>query len=151
MLASHGTPGARAAESYAIARAAHGRGRLVHLYVVPDFWGGMKGDDWLNSPRARNDFGEYLEGELTREAEAEISRVKQKAAAAGVKDTAVRLMHGRPAECLLRVAEEEGVDMVVMGAPRPKGMAGYRSRMALEPLVRGLSVPLIVVPIEAAS
>jgi hypothetical protein len=32
----------------------------------------------------------------------------------------------------------------VIGPPRPKGTPGYRSRMDLEKLARGLRVPLLV-------
>ncbi|MBI3917985.1 MAG: hypothetical protein HY322_13365 [Betaproteobacteria bacterium] len=42
LLASHGTPGARAAESIALALAMPGA-TLFHLTVVPDFWRGMPG------------------------------------------------------------------------------------------------------------
>jgi len=34
----------------------------------------------------------------------------------------------------------------VIGAPRPRGHAGLRSRMDLETLVRGLGIPLVVIP-----
>lgn len=48
LLASHGTPGARAAERAAFDLCA-ADGRLCHLVIVPDFWKGMLGDDWLNN------------------------------------------------------------------------------------------------------
>jgi hypothetical protein len=48
LLASHGTPGARAAEAAAFDLCAQ-EGRVHHLVVVPDFWKGMLGDDWLNN------------------------------------------------------------------------------------------------------
>jgi nucleotide-binding universal stress UspA family protein len=37
-------------------------------------------------------------------------------------------------------------DLVVIGSPRPTGVRGLRSRMQLEALVRGLAVPLLIVP-----
>jgi hypothetical protein len=35
---------------------------------------------------------------------------------------------------------------VVIGAPRPKGVSGLRSRLRLEPLLGTLRVPLLVAP-----
>jgi hypothetical protein len=67
LVASHGTDGARAAETLALASCAPGA-TLHHLYVVPDLWRGMMGDDWLNNVRTRIRFGDYLEGELASEA-----------------------------------------------------------------------------------
>lgn len=48
LCASHGTEGARAAEDQALGFC-HSDVTLHHLIVVPDFWKGMMGDDWLNN------------------------------------------------------------------------------------------------------
>jgi hypothetical protein len=37
-------------------------------------------------------------------------------------------------------------DLVVIGAPRPAGSRGLRSRMQVETLMRGLAAPLLIVP-----
>jgi hypothetical protein len=37
-------------------------------------------------------------------------------------------------------------DIVVIGAPRPKGSPGLRSRMRVEKLAGALGAPLLVVP-----
>ena len=147
VLASHGTPGARAAEAAALKLAAREGAEVVHLYVVPDFWRGMRGDDWLNNAATQETFGDYLEGALEAEARAELARLKEEAQAAGVRLRS-RAMFGRPADCLLRVAAEEGGDLAIIGAPRKKGEAGYSSRMKLEALARGLAMPLMIVPRE---
>lgn len=145
LLASHGTPGARAAEKAALEKAAHTGAEIVHLYVVPDFWAGMKGDDWLNSPPARNAFGDYLEQELERETEAEIDRLGRAAQEKSVPLTS-HVLNGKPADCLLRLAAHCYPDLVVIGAPRKKGEPGYSSRMKLQPLVQSLGCPLLIVP-----
>ena len=144
LLASHGTPGARCAEALAVAQAASGA-TLHHLFVVPDFWRGMMGDDWLNNARTRIRFADYLEGELGREADACLERVAAACTAAGLGHVPV-LRQGDPAECLLAAASEFGCDLVVVGMPRPRGEDGLRSRLALETLVRGLDVPLLIAP-----
>lgn len=145
LLASHGTPGARIAEELALEKAARAGAEMVHLYVVPDFWAGMKGDDWLNSPPARNAFGDYLEQELAREAETVINRINQVAQEMGVRLT-THVLNGKPADCLLRLAADCAPDLVIIGAPRKKGEPGYSSRMKLKPLLQSLGCPLLIVP-----
>ena len=144
LLASHGTPGARAAETLALAYCAPGA-TLHHLYVVPTLWRDMMGDDWLNNVRTRIRFGNYLEGELGREADACLDRIADACATAGLVHQLL-LRQGEPAECLLEAVAETACDLVVVGMPRPRGESGLRSRLAIEPLLRGLRVPLMITP-----
>ena len=144
LLASHGTAGARAAEALALGTCSP-ESTLHHIYVVPDLWRGMMGDDWLNNARTRIRFADYLEGELGREADACLERVAAACTAAGLGHVPV-LRQGDPAECLLAAARESGCDLVVVGTPRPRGEDGLRSRLAIETLVRGLDVPLLIAP-----
>jgi nucleotide-binding universal stress UspA family protein len=144
LVASHGTPGARAAEALALSLCVPG-GTLHHLLVVPDFWRGMMGDDWLNNVRTRIAFGEYLEGQIGREVAEELGRVEQDAAARGLGYRS-EVRQGRPADCLLAFCREIACDLVVIGAPRPKGAQGLRSRLDLEIATRGLPVPLLIAP-----
>lgn len=144
LLASHGTPGAQAAEHLAMDLCGPGA-VLHHLVVVPDLWRGMMGDDWLNSGRVRVDFGEYLEGELSREVRDHQERLAAAAAERGL-DYRPDVRQGNPAECLLTYAREVDCELVVIGAPREKGTPGLRSRLDLETLIRGLRLPLLVAP-----
>jgi nucleotide-binding universal stress UspA family protein len=144
LLASHATAGARAAEALAIGLCEAG-GVLHHLYVVPDFWKGMLGDDWLNNAVTRDRFGKYLEGQLGQEIDAARERVAGDAASHGLQ-YAFEFRVGRPADHLLEVARTISPDVVIIGSPRPRGMSGLRSRMDLDSLVRGLPVPLVIAP-----
>ena len=144
LLASHGTSGARAAEVVARGLCAPG-GTLHHLLVVPDLWRGMMGDDWLNSVRTRIAFGDYLEGQLGREVAEEVARIAEQTRTLGL-DYRPEVRQGRPVECLLAFSREVACDLVVIGAPRPKGTPGLRSRLDLELAARGLSVPLLIIP-----
>jgi nucleotide-binding universal stress UspA family protein len=144
LLASHGTPGARAAEALALSLCAPG-GTLHHLLVVPDLWKGMMGDDWLNNARTRIRFGDYLEAQLGREVEEQLQRVEREAAARGVVHHA-EVRQGKPADCLVAFAAQVACGLVVIGAPRPKGEPGLRSRLDLETAVRGLRSPLLIAP-----
>lgn len=144
LLASHGTPGARAAEGVALELCAPG-GRLHHLVVIPDFWRGMLGDDWLNNAAVHTRFGRYVENQLEREIVEHAAEVEAQAKHYDlVYSCEMRL--GRPAECLAAAAAAGDYDLVVAGSPRPKGAPGYRSRLAVEALVKTLKTSLLVVP-----
>ena len=120
-------------------------GRLSQLVVVPDFWQGMMGDDWLNNAATRDAYGRHVERQLEREIEAEVARVRAQAEQRGLRYER-RVVLGKPAECLLEAVAMLEAELVVIGSPRPAGARGLRSRMQVEKLVRGLAVPLLIVP-----
>ncbi len=145
ILASHATPGARAAEDAAFELCAETGASLYHLLVVPDFWKDMMGDDWLNNASTQIIYGNYLENQLVQEVADEIERLSKRAKQGGIAYTDdVRL--GKPALCLLEACENGDFDLCVIGSPRPKGAEGYRSRMDLKPLTQSLPVRLLIVP-----
>jgi nucleotide-binding universal stress UspA family protein len=144
LLASHGTPGAQAAEQVALGLLASGA-RLSQLVVVPDLWKGMMGDDWLNNASTRDVFGRHVERQLEREIAEEVARVRAQADARGLRYE-VRTELGKPAQCLIEFAAGLRPDLVVIGSPRPRGVRGIRSRMDLEALVRALAAPLLIAP-----
>ncbi|MCC6657211.1 MAG: universal stress protein [Rhodocyclaceae bacterium] len=143
LLAHHGTDGAKRAEAQAFALASPGVTRIVHLYVVPEFWAGMQGDDWLNNAWTRDAFAVHVERQLDAEATAEVDALAARCMARGLSCGSL-VRFGEPAECLLAAAREVKPELVVIGPPRPKGAPGYRSRMDLEKLARGLAAPLLV-------
>jgi nucleotide-binding universal stress UspA family protein len=145
LVASHGTAGARMAEQAAIDFSLEYSATLHHLLVVPDFWKGMMGDDWLNNAVTQSRFGDYVESQLARDAADETERFAKTCEQAGIPySNTVRL--GKPAACLIEAVEKDKFDIVVIGSPRPKGSPGYRSRMDLELLARSLTIPLLTVP-----
>lgn len=131
------------AEVLALDIAVPGQTLIVHLLVVPDFWAGMQGDDWLNNASTRDAFGSYVEGLLEQDVAQQLRALEGRCAERGIAYKSI-MRHGDPAECLLETAAQEGASMVLIGPPRLKGTPGYRSRMDLEPLVRKLTVPLII-------
>lgn len=147
LLASHGSPGGRAAEKVALQSAAAGA-TLHHLVVVPDFWKGMQGDDWLNNASTRDVFARHVETTLEREVRAEMARVEKAARKRRLKYRPEMVL-GDPVDCLLNTARRVRPDLVVAGAPRPKGRTGLRSRLVTEELLRELRAPLLVVPYPA--
>ncbi len=144
LLASHGTEGALAAERMAMSMC-HQGSKLYHLIVVPTFWQGMTGDDWLNNGVTRDRFRRYLESEIGREVDEHCDRVSQFAEENDLEYTS-EIVLGEPDECLINSSKKETYDLVIMGSPRPKGKKGLRSRMKTDSLARSLNIPLLIVP-----
>ncbi len=143
LLAFHGTKGAQRAVELALALAVPKATRITHLLVVPDFWDGMQGDDWLNNSSTRDTFARHLENMLDQDSRAVIEELRDACGSRGLDYEPV-LRYGDPADCLLEALAAQPVDLVVIGPPRPKGTQGLRSRMDLDKLARGLTVPLLV-------
>jgi len=144
LLASHGTDGARAAEKAALALCPAG-GTLHHLIVVPDFWKGMMGDDWLNNAMTQDAYGRYVESQLEDEILSHVRRLQKLATKRRIRYRTDMVL-GKPTDCLIERAKRAGLNLVVMGSPRPRGKAGLRSRMDTDKLVRALRVPLLIIP-----
>jgi len=144
LLASHGTDGARAAEKTALALCPKG-GTLHHLIVVPDFWKGMMGDDWLNNAMTQDTYGRYVESQLEDEVRSHIRRLQKLATKRRIRYRPDMVL-GKPTDCLIERARRTGLSLVVMGSPRPRGKTGLRSRIDTDKLVRALRVPLLIVP-----
>jgi nucleotide-binding universal stress UspA family protein len=144
LLASHDTDGSRAAECVALDAVAAG-GRLHHLVIVPEFWQGMTGDGWRINASTEHAFCDYLEAQIEREIMEHLTRFSVEALSRDIRYSAGS-KHGRLEDCLIAAAQEQAFDLVMIGAPRPKGHPGFRSRMDLDRLARGLRVPLVVVP-----
>lgn len=147
LLASHGTPGARAADGMAQSLCRPGS-VLFHLVVVPDFWQGMMGDDWLNNVSTRDVYAKYLEAELAREIDLHLKSLEQDNREKAIRYES-KVVLGKLAGCLIEYAERIKPDLVVIGSPRPKGNPGLRSRMKIEQLVAELKAPLLIVPYPA--
>ncbi|MBE9516624.1 MAG: universal stress protein [Proteobacteria bacterium] len=144
LLASHGTKGAMAAESHAISLCNKG-GSIDHLEIVPDFWKDMMGDDWLNNASTQQVYGQYVESQLEQEIQQRMDVLKEKIVTAGINYTPY-IKLGKLADCLIEQDAANNYDVIVIGSPRPKGEEGYRSRMQLEPLVKSLTTPLLIIP-----
>ena len=143
LLAHHGTAGALLAEALAFELAVPGQTNIVHLLVVPELWAGMQGDDWLNNASTRDTFGNYVEGILEKDVADQLRALQARCAEHGIAYKSVA-RYGDLAECVIETAQQESATLVVIGPPRPKGTSGLRSRMELEPLVRKLTIPLII-------
>ena len=144
LLASHDTEGSRAAERAAFDAVAEG-GRLHHLVIVPEFWKSITGDGWRINASTEHAFCDYMEAQIEREILEHLSRVHRAAEARGIQYSAGS-KHGPLEDCLVAASEEAEFDLVIVGAPRPKGQPGLRSRVDLGKVARAIRVPLLVIP-----
>lgn len=143
LLAYHGTPGAKLAEALAFEFAHENQTTIKHLLIVPDFWEGMQGDDWLNNASTRDDFGRYVEGLLEVDAKEQLLSVKANCLARNLAyESFVRV--GDPTECLVEATQVLRPTFAVIGPRRAKGVAGYRSHINLEKSTRKLTCPLLI-------
>ena len=144
LVASHGTPGARAAERAALELASPAA-TLFHLVVVPDLWKGMLGDDWLNNASTRAAYGRHVESQLAREIEEHRIALEREVRATG-RRYEMKAVLGKPDQALIEHAAAIRPDLVVIGSPRPQGAPGLRSRMRVDRLTGALDTPLLVIP-----
>jgi hypothetical protein len=147
-MASHGTTGARAAEAAALDIVADG-GRLHHLVIVPELWRGMTGDGWRINAATEHEFCDYLESQIERETLEYLRLVARAAANRGIIYSASSEC-GPLVDCLAATAAAGDYEAVVIGSPRPRGIAGLRSRLDVDKLMRVLRLPLIVIPYPTA-
>ena len=144
LLASHGTAGALEAEKAALVLCADGA-HIMHLVVVPEFWKGMVGKDWLNNPKGGSDLDSYVESQLEKEIRQQIARLKQAASRKKIKYSC-EVIVGSPAETMIETAKSGKYDIAVIGSPRPRGKKGLRSRMDLDVIARDLDIPIMIIP-----
>jgi hypothetical protein len=144
LLASHNTRGARAAERFALKHAARGA-MIDHLLVVPDFWKGMMGDDWLNNASTRKIYGDYVESELEKEIQRHVARLSRECERKALRYR-LTVVLGKPTQAVLEQDSQNRYELVVIGAPRPRGEPGLRSRIYADKLAAGLRAPLVIAP-----
>lgn len=144
LLASHGTDGSQAAARMAVDVCSE-NGCVHQLYVVPELWDGILGDDWLNNGVSRDRFKDHIESELGKEVDQHAEWVQELVQGKGLQYDST-LIYGDPEQCLLKLCDRQAFDLIVMGSPRPKGVSGLRSRMLTDKVMRQLSVPLLIAP-----
>ena len=144
LLASHGTVGAQAAEK-ALLNLHLDQIEVTHLYVLPDLWKHMLGDDWLNNEITRERFGTYLESELAQEIDETIARIQKE-----LQFFKTRLKHkvviGNPHKELINTCNEDNYKLVITGSARPRTMPGLKSRMICKNISQYLSMKYLQVP-----
>ena len=149
LLASHGTPGAIAAEQAALQQCRKGES-LHHLLVIPEWWADMTGDDWLNSGASRNRYREYVEQQLHTEAEQVFVRVQNQCASRGINYSLLHIV-GNTSKVLERCVSSESYVKVFVGSRRPSHCEGVNDRGISNKLIKNAAAKLVIIDHPYAS
>ena len=143
LLASHGTPGAIAAEDAAIALCDKGD-ELDHLIVIPSWWADMTGDDWLNNGVSRNRYRAHLESELNNECDTSVRRVYEKCQQENIHYHSI-VMLGETDKLLQKLGSDEKYAKVIVGSHRPKHVGGLKDTMLSSKVIKNLGERIEVI------
>ena len=142
LLASHGTPGAMAAEQYALAQCRRGD-HLDHLLVIPEWWAHMTGDDWLNNGVSRNRYRAYVEQQLDQEAQQVFSRVQHACEAQGIFYSSIFILGD--SSKVFRQHVHSHYEKIFAGSRRPSDCEGLNDRMLTKKSIKCAGSQLITV------
>lgn len=145
LIATHGTEGAKKAESYAIKLAGVLGAELHGLYVIHKGWGSLVGIEWLHSSEKRMEFYRYAESELYRMADVALTGFVQRAEAHGLNvKSSVRV--GDPGDVIAEEAGALGADIVIIGSSNNNVRSEeYKARISLKRLMKLAPCPVLVV------
>lgn len=146
LLCTHGTPGARSAESYFFDHLWPGvpEARATVLTIVNQDWSVMVGDDWLNSSATRNAFRRHVDQQLAEEIEADWQRMRRTHAQAVRCD--FKRIFGPVEATIVEAAQRLACDLIVIGPYQKKQGKGFKARLRNKVLHPLLNVPLLVAP-----
>jgi len=135
LLPTDGSRGNSRAVEQAIGLAAQSDARLHVLFVIEDL------------PYAPEMMDGQVEARLREIGEEAISDIRQRAADAGVSvETA--LEDGTPHQSILEYADEERMDLIVMGTHGRSGLDRYLLGSVTERVVRGADTPVLTVRVD---
>jgi len=146
LLCTHGTAGAQKAEKLVFEQLLKNfpETRLTILTIINADWKLMTGDDWLNTSRTRMQFLDHVDGQLTREIEADWERIKT----AYPQSTEHRFIEvvGYVEETITEVARRQECDLIVIGPYQKTRSRGFRDRIKNEKFHPLLPCPLLIAP-----
>lgn len=149
LLASHGSPGAVAAERVALHQCREGD-YIDHLLVVPDWWADMTGDDWLNSGASRNRYCAYIEEQLKQDAEQVFLRVENECYTRGINYSSIFVV-GNSSQVLKEFICAPRYAKIFTGSRRPSSCAGVNDRMLTKKIIKRAGCKLVMVEHPNAS
>jgi nucleotide-binding universal stress UspA family protein len=141
LVATHGTEGAKKAESYAIGLAREFGSELHGLYVIHKDLSSLVGIEWLHSSHVRMDFYRYAESEFYLRAKEVLDAFGEHARGMEVT-TAVKV--GEPTEVIADEARDKGVDLIVIGGSSNGRSEEYKAKVSLKRLVKLAPCPVLV-------
>lgn len=139
LVAVDGSDGGGRALSYASERAKIGGAKLILSYVIE--WSPYS----FNTPEENAERHKRREQEIDRAESGVVKPAADMLAALGIEhETVVR--HGPPAQTLIELAEEYGVQQIVIGRRGQTGIKNLLFGSVAGNLVQTSPVPVVVVP-----
>lgn len=137
LIATDGSENVKNAVDWGVELARATNAELFAVYVIPEVSAGIssRGVGW----------GEALRQHLKEEGTDATGYVKEKADKAGVKvETAI--LEGNPTDSILEYAENNGIDLIVMGTLGKTGIRRFLLGSVAENVVRHSTNQVLVVP-----
>lgn len=152
LLCTHGTSGARLAETFVFETlAADPDLKVSVLTVLDEDWRAMTGDDWLNSSKTHATFLDHVEEQVSEEIALEWERIKKSYPKAQGAQFFQRT--GNIAQTITRSASELKCDLIAIGPYQKRpGLFSGRESKGLQDRLKNkefhplLPCPLLVVP-----
>jgi nucleotide-binding universal stress UspA family protein len=139
LVAVDGSDGGKRALQYASERAKIGGAKLIVTYVIE--WSPYS----FNTPEENAERHQRREQEIERATSGVVAPAAKLLEANGIShETIVR--HGPPAETLIKLAEQHGVQQIVIGRRGQSGIKNLLFGSVAGNLVQTSPVPVVVVP-----
>ena len=138
LIATDGSEYTKKAVDYGIELAINTGAKLQAIYVVDT--GGYKSIP-LSAPQ------EYAYSILRQEGDMAIKYVADKAEAAGLEAEGI-IAEGHPAEELIKYAEKNSIDLIVMGTLGKSGLDRFLMGSVADKVIRNSKIPVIAVPMR---
>ena len=138
LIATDGSEYTKKAVDYGIELAINTGAKLQAIYVVDT--GGYKSIP-LSAPM------KYAFSLLRQEGDMAIKYVAEKAEAAGLEVEGI-IAEGHPAEEIMKCAEKNSIDHIVMGTLGKSGLDRFLLGSVADKVIRNSRIPVIVVPVK---
>lgn len=139
LLAVDGSPGGSQAIAHVAATAAPDNTEITLVYVIE--WSPYS----FNTPEENAERHKRRESEIKRARESVVSPAQQSLEGDGFT-VSTEVRHGPPAETLINVAKEQGVDEIVIGRRWQSGIKSLLFGSVAGSLIQTSDVPIVVVP-----
>ena len=144
MIATDGSDASRQAAEIGINLARQSCSRITVVYVI-DIHRLINSHGYTSFPGMKDRLLETMQ----REGESATSEIERMASEAGVQCDKL-MAQGDPSDELLRLSEESGMDLLVLGSIGRSGLEKFLLGSVAEKVVRHSKIPVVLVPFGKA-
>ena len=144
LVATHGTEGAKKAETCGIELSKTFCTELYGLYVIPSSWAEIAGIEWLHSSKVRMEFYKHMETELNRRAKEVIDEFTRKAL--NYQITVIPLVKvGKPELIIIDESKKNNIDLLILGRRIKSKSEEYKYTISFKKLEKTLTCPILLI------